>query len=215
MPKVITSEDFSIRLRHAISLAWSIFMRKVGSGLLPINKEASMQLQYSYILQQLLPLIIFKNDEIAEIELETGIDAGEGIKEVDLLLKGQSEAGLNIIAVEMKCYKTYAASGNLRGATDIFMKDVYEDLRLLELYIKAGKADRGVSLVMNDLERLVNPRKKSAKCWAYDISNNTSIKNVHLTTPIGGKEISINLKKTYDFSWEKHGQYWFMELEGK
>jgi len=215
MPKVITSEDFSIRLRQAISLAWSIFMRKVGNGLLPINKEASMQLQYSYILQQILPLIILKNDERAEIELETGIDVGGGIKEVDLLLKGQSEAGYHIIAVEMKCYKTYAASGNLRGATDIFMKDVYEDLRLLELYIAAGKAERGVSLVMNDIERLVNPKRKNAKCWAYDISNNTKIKNIHLTTPIGGKEISISLKKSYDFSWEKHGQCWFMELEGR
>lgn len=215
MPKVITSDKFSIRLRHAISLAWTIFMRKVGSGLLPINKEASMQLQYSYILQQLLPLIILKNDERAEMELETGIDVGGGIKEVDLLLKGQSEAGSHIIAVEMKCYKTYAASGKPRGATDIFMKDVYEDLRLLELYIDARKADRGVSLVMNDLERLVNPKRKNAKCWAYDISNNTNIKNIHLTTPIGGNEISISLKKTYSFSWEKHGQYWFMELEGK
>jgi len=215
MPKVITSEDFSIRLRQTISLAWSIFMRKVGSGLLPINKEASMQLQYSYILQQILPLIILKNDERVEIELETGIDVGGGIKEVDLLLKGQSEAGSHIIAVEMKCYKTYAASGKLRGATDIFMKDVYEDLLLLELYIAAGKADLGVSLVMNDLERLVNPKRKHTKCWAYDISNNTKIKNIHLTTPIGGKEISISLKKSYDFSWEKHGQYWFMELEGR
>ena len=124
MPKVITSGDFSIRIRQAISLAWSIFIRKVGSGLLPINKEASMQLQYSYILQQILPLIILKNDERVEIELETGIDVGGGIEEVDLLLKGQSEAGYHIIAVEMKCYKTYAASGNLRGATDIFMKDL-------------------------------------------------------------------------------------------
>lgn len=67
---------------------------------------------------------------------------------------------------------------------------------------------------MNDLERLVNPKKKDAKCWTYDISNNTKIKNVHLTTPIGGKEISIILKKQYFFVWEKHGQYWFMELEG-
>ena len=196
-------------------MAWSIFMRKVGNGILPINKEASMQLQYAYIIQQLLPLITFKSDEKAEIELETGVNIGKGIKEVDLILKGQSDSGEHNIAVEMKCYKTYASSGGLRGATDIFMKDVYDDLRLLETYIDSGIAHQGVSLVMNDLERLVNPKRKDAKCWTYDISNNTHISDVNLNTPIGGKQIFIRLKKTYDFLWEKHGPFWFMELEGK
>lgn len=69
MHATILSEDFSIRLRNAISLAWNIFMRKAGNNLLPINKEASMQLHYAYILQQILPLITFKDDEMAVIEL--------------------------------------------------------------------------------------------------------------------------------------------------
>ena len=43
---------FKSRLRGSISVAWAIFMQKVGHGLLPINKEASMQLHYAYILQQ-------------------------------------------------------------------------------------------------------------------------------------------------------------------
>jgi hypothetical protein len=214
MQKTLESEIFAVRLRNAISFAWSIFMKKAGNDLLPINKEASMQLQYAYILKQVLPLIKFSKDEKSEIELEVGVDIGEGIKEVDLFLKGWSSSEQHNIAVEMKCYRTYAASGGLRGATDIFMKDVYEDLRLLERYIECGHAHQGVFLVMNDLERLVNPKKKDAKCWAYDISNHTKIHNVHLTTPIGGKEISIYLKKTYCFSWEKHGPYWFMEIEG-
>ena len=215
MQRTIESEDFGIRLRNAISLAWAVFMRKAGNDSLPINKEASMQLQYAYILQQILPLIIFKNNESARIELETGLTVGNKIKEVDLLLKGISDAGEHSIAVEMKCYKTYASSGGLRGATDIFMKDVYDDLRLLESYIEFGHADRGVALVMNDIERLVNPKKKEAKCWSYDISDGTKIENIHLTTPIGGKEISIRLKRAYNFNWEKHGPYWFMEIEGE
>ncbi len=215
MQEIITSEIFTKRLRYAISMAWSIFTRKVGNGILPINKEASMQLQYAYILQQLLPLITFKSDEKARIELEAGVNIGNGIKEVDLILKGQTNSVEYNIAVEMKCYRTYASSRGLRGATDIFMKDVYDDLRLLEVYIESGNAHQGISLVMNDLERLVNPKRKDAKCWTYDISNNTHIRDVNLNTPIGGKQISIQLKKAYDFSWEKHGAFWFMELEGK
>ena len=215
MQSAIESQDFNVRLRNAISLAWEIFIRKAGNGLLVINKEASMQLHYAYILQQVLPLVIFHRNETAIIELETGVSLHEGTKEVDLLLKGTSENGSHKIAVEMKCYKKYASSGNLRGATDIFMKDVYEDLRLLETYITSGIADKGVSLVMNDLERLVRPKNKNAKCWAYDISDGTTTKNVHLNTPIGGKDISIHLSREYNFYWQQHGPYWFIEIEGK
>lgn len=63
----IEAENFSERMRAAISLGWVMFSRKVGNGLIPINKEASMQLQYAYVLQQLLPLITFHDDENFEI----------------------------------------------------------------------------------------------------------------------------------------------------
>jgi len=214
MSELIEKEELSARARSAITLAWAIYMRKVGSGLLPINKEASMQLHYAYILKQLLPLIVLSKDESVEIELETGVALGNGTKEIDLLLRTGSSKGQHNIAVEMKCYKTYASSGGPRGATDIFMKDVYEDLRLLESYVANGSTNQGVLLVMNDLDRLVNPKKKDAKCWDYDISQGTQIRGVHLTTPIGGKDIAILLKRSYSLQWEKHGKYWFMELEG-
>ena len=214
MPEIFESENFNVRLRESISVAWSIFMRKVGYGLLPINKETSMQLQYAYILQQLLPLISYRPSESSTIELETGVSLKRTTKEIDLLLLGQSDEGEYNIAVEMKCYKTFASSGGKRGATDIFMKDVYEDLCLLELYCEQGYAHQGVSLVMNDLERLVHPKNKAAKCWDYDISHGTKIKNITLMTPIGGKDIHIYLRKSYEFMWYKYGKYWFMELEG-
>lgn len=215
MPEVFCSSNFNKRLRESISVAWSIFTRKVGYGLIEINKEASMQLQYSYILQQILPLLTYRNNEEARIELETGVPLGESTKEIDLLLSGISPDGGTKIAVEMKCYRTFASSGGKRGATDIFMKDVYEDLQLLEKYIEAGHATQGVSLVMNDMENLVNPRSKKAKCWNYDISHGTKIKDICLTTPIGGKDIYIQLHKEHEIFWEKHGDFWFTEIEGK
>ena len=68
----IESESLPPRMRGAVSLAWSLFSRKVGNGLVEINKEASMQLQFACILQQLLPLITFQPDEQVRLELETG-----------------------------------------------------------------------------------------------------------------------------------------------
>ncbi len=177
-----------------------------------------MQLQYAYILQQLLPLMCYHTSETAWLELETGIVINGTIKEIDLLLIGhieeKTEGREYKIAVEMKYYKTLASSGGKRGATDIFMKDVYEDLRLLELYCDKGTVNQGVSLVMNELERLVNPKKKTAKCWDYDISQGTKIRDITLNTPIGGKDIHIHLRKAYKFMWQRYGKYWFMELEG-
>jgi len=215
MPEVFRSNKFNNRLRESISVAWSIFTRKVGYGLIEINKEASMQLQYAYILQQILPLLTYRNNEEAKIELETGVPLNESTKEIDLLLSGTSSEGERKIAVEMKCYRTIASSGGKRGATDIFMKDVYEDLQLLEKYIEAGHADRGVSLVMNDMANFVNPRNKNAKCWDYDISQGTIIKDICLTTPIGGKDIDIKIHREYEILWEQHGEFWFTEIEGK
>lgn len=208
----IESENFPERMRAAISLSWLIFSKKVGNGLIPINKEASMQLQYAFILQQLLPLIAFHENEIFEIELETGVQVNGRSREIDLLFSGEFEDKKYVIAIEMKCYRTLSSSGGKRGATDIFMKDVYEDLHLLEQYILEGIAQEGVALVMNDMKRLVNPMRKEAKCWDYDISNGASFGPVQLNTPIGGKEININLSKTYKLDWINCGDFWFLEV---
>ena len=210
----IESESFSERMRAAVNLSWIMFSRKVGNGLVPINKEASMQLQYAYVLQQLLPLITFHENENFEIELETGVQVNGRSREIDLLFKGELGEQKHSIAIEMKCYRTLAASGGARGATDIFMKDVYEDFYLLEQYVLSGIAQEGVSLVMNDLPRLVNPKNKNAKCWDYDISNGASFGPINLTTPIGGKPVDISLGKSYTLSWVQHGDFWFMEAQG-
>jgi hydroxypyruvate isomerase len=42
-------EDFIKRLRRAISEAWKIFRFKVGNGIIKINKEASMQLLFTWL----------------------------------------------------------------------------------------------------------------------------------------------------------------------
>jgi hypothetical protein len=115
----------------------------------------------------------------------------------------------------MKCYREYASSGGKRGATDIFMKDVYEDLYLLERYCEHAGFDYGVALVMTNLDRLVNPKKKDSKCWDYDISNGTEVEKLCLKTPIGGKPVDIRIEKSYKFRWVQKNEFWFLENAGK
>lgn len=214
MSEFVTDQAFEHRLRKAISVAWHAFSRKVGGGLIPVNKEASMQLQYAYVLKQLLPLTIQNAGEYAELELETGVKTKFGANKIDIFLRGTSPKGETRIAVEMKCYRTIAASGGARGAHDIFMKDVYDDLQILEEYVNSGIASYGVALIMNDMERFVNPSVKRGKCWAYDISQGYTFMGGKISVPIGGKDITVNLKNAYTFNWSKFGNLWFMELEG-
>lgn len=214
MPTFIVEDSFEVRLRHAISVAWKVFARKVGGNLLPINKEASMQLQYAYLLKQLLPLILHNPDEAADIELETGVKLPNGTSSIDILVTGKSSKGTIKIAIEMKCYRKISSSGGPRGAQDIFQKDVYEDLQVLEQYIDAGIASRGVALVMNDLPSITQPKVKNGKYWAYDISHGVTFPGGTIDVDIGGKKVSLNLKHSYSFDWSKFGDIWFTEIEG-
>lgn len=212
----LLSGNFEERLRGAISFAWGVFSRKVGAEIISINKEASMQLHYANILSQTLPLVMIEADEASHVELEAGVNVEGKSREIDLLLIGTKGKLTHRVAIEVKCYRTKAASGNNRGATDIFMKDVYDDLHILERYCEEQKADKGVALVMNDREGFVNPKNKKAKCWDYDISNGTVVNPVVLTTQVGSTKIPINisLNRQYTFSWQKYGIFWFTELEG-
>ncbi len=166
-----------------------------------------MQLQYAYILNSLIPLMRFRENDNFRILLEHSVRLDHSSREIDLLLEGTDGDKIYTIAVEMKCYREYAFSGGKRGATDIFMKDVYADLELLEKYVDRPICDEGVELVMNNLERLIFPKRKDAKCWAYDISDGTSVRDITITTPIGGKEILIELKKEYKFTWINNGEF--------
>lgn len=208
------SDDINERAISMIKTAWEIFSRKVGNGLILINKEASMQLQYAYILKHMIPLIIFKDDEEIELELETSVSDGASNREVDIMVIVNNGEDIFKIAIELKCYRTKASSGGNRGATDIFMKDVYQDLHLLERYCENKQADIGIGLIMNDYKNFVYPKNKDAKCWDYDISQGAKVGNVHLTTPIGGKPIDILLNKKYEFKWNEVGEFSFLLLMG-
>ena len=205
-------ENFFKRLRLSVSEAWKIFQFKVGNDIVKISKEASMQLQYAYILQNLFPLIIYNNDEKIEIELEKTAKLDNDTYEIDVFVYGRKNNVEHNIAIEMKCYREHTATGGKRGATDIFMKDVYVDIWKLEKYISNNICQDKVFLAINDLDRLVYPKNRDAKCWDYDISNGYHLMPKEIDTPIGGKDQFIKINNEYVFNWIKRGNYYFLEL---
>lgn len=70
-------------------------------------------------------------------------------------------------------------------------------------------------LVMNEHKNFVMPARRTAKCWDYDISHGAKFGPILLTTPIGGKDVRIDLKRSYDLAWSQQGEFWFLEAQGK
>lgn len=216
MPLLALTSSYQERLRTAVTWAWQALALKIGHGQLAVSREASLQLQFAALLHQVLPLFIHRASEVATVDLERGVKVSGQSYDMDVFVHGESaEEEPASVAIELKCYRVHAASGGKRGATDIFMKDVYEDLQVLERYCAPGIARAGVALVMNEHRHFVHPSRKDAKCWAYDISHGATVGEVTLTTSVGGFDVDITLHKQYAFAWEQIGSFWFAEVEGR
>ena len=196
------------RVAHAIEFAWQIVLNKAGKGEIRVNKEASLQLYYSSILKDTLDLFKFSSDEQFYIELEVSVKPMGKPLIIDVLISYSNRELSEKHAIELKCYKTKASSGNKRGAVDIFMKDVYMDLYYTEQYVLGKVADFTTCLVLTDFKNFISPKKKTAKSWAYDISDNFKVDKGKFSTPIGGKNIEFQLGKSYHFHWVNHDKYW-------
>lgn len=213
--KEMKDYPFFHRIINMVHHSWKIFENKVGYEDIFINKEASMQLNFAYILQQYIPLIIYERNESATVELETAVDDGSRIREADIMITARKGEHTFRVVMELKCYKTKASSGGPRGAQDIFMKEVYQDVELVEKYLENDQADEGFCFVMTDHRMFVYPKQKNGKCWDYDMSHGTVAGNAILETPIGGKDTRIELKKEYVFNWNEIGEYYFLKLQAK
>lgn len=207
-------EELVKRIENIIDFCWHNFSAKVGGGLIEINKEASMQLHFAYVLKNTIDLAIHHKDEKVSIELETTIPIDGKTKECDIVVKIEKDNDTLYLPIEMKCYREYASSGGKRGALDIFVKDVYVDIELLEAYSKKEKFLRGILLVMTDLRRVIYPENKVGKYWNYDISDGTQILGtISKSTPIGGFDVNINIDGNYQFNWKEYNNFYFLKLE--
>lgn len=200
------------RAEGLVETCWESFSNKVGHGLINVNKEASMQLHFGSLLKTSIDLILFEEDEHVEVELETGITVDNNNREIDIVLHISKANQECFLPIELKCYKTFTTNGNRRGAQDIFKKDVYEDLWLIESYSNHEGFLDGFQLTMTDNSSFPFPKKKDGKAWVYDISNgHTSIAKPY-DVPVGGKDVHFELKKQYDFHWKNYGDFWFTIL---
>lgn len=218
--EIFKNQSIETKLNFLIKMAWEILQRRIEQKFVIINKEASLQLQYANILQSLIDVCQFSDGEIIKVVLEkTVFIQNQKPQEVDIIVETFINNDPYKIAIEMKCYRTKTSSGRARGAQDIFLKDVYEDIEVLENYRRTNTdIKKTYFLLMTDYKNFVFPKDKQAKCWDYDISDGFELKGPKcFTTPIGGKDINISINNSYSFDWTsvafEEGEYYFLCLE--
>jgi len=171
--KYFKYDKINEKLDFLIKMAWELLQKKAQYNFIEMNKEASLQLQYANILQSLISTSRYSDEEIVKVALEKTIYIqNKKPQEADLILETKVDNQPYIIAIEMKCYRRRTSSDRSRGAMDIFVKDVYEDIEVLENYKLTNKdIKKTYFLAMTDHLNFVLPKYKSAKYWDYDISD--------------------------------------------
>ncbi len=208
-------EQFLGRINNIINTCWDSFSAKVGGGLIDINKEASMQLNFAYLLKNTIDLAIHHEDETIKIELETGIAVNGQLREADIVIEITKGEIIRCLPIELKCYKEQSSSGGKRGAQDLFRYDVYDDIQLLENYSNIPNYIQGIQLTMTDYRVFGFPNRTTGKSWDYNTAHGTQITNgVTITTPMANRASSIILTKSYLFNWREINGFYFLMLRG-
>ncbi len=202
-------EELVNRVRNIINICWDSFSAKVGNGIIAINKEASMQLEFACFLKQSLGLAIYNLDESVEIELETSLHLDIGFKECDILIKFCKGEETYFIPIELKCFKEFQPNGNPTNGYTQFRNKVYNDLSLLESYSQLEGCLKGISFTITDFEGLVNRNT----FWGDNTCNGTNIKNGIVSNVNYEQEEQTLLTGNYNFNWESLGYWHFLKLE--
>lgn len=205
-------DAFRNRIDNFIYDAWKVFAHKAGNEVIPINNEASMRLNYAYLLKKHIDFIIYDKKEKIDTELEHAQMVNKQYKPIDILLRTSNGRETLHIPIKLKCYRPSARSGAKSGDSDIFKKEVYAGLELLEQYATLPHFVQGYALIMTNVKSLVYA---SAKHEDFSISKGHEIKDgIHITSATGGKSSDITLKKSYRFEWHQHGSFWFSLIQG-
>jgi hypothetical protein len=199
----IALESLESRMRWMLATAWDICLQRIASKRISINKEASLQLHYAYILVQLGELACIEPEEAFKIELETH-HAG---KNIDIWCAlGHCET-----AIELKCFRKAS-----NRATDTDMYDVLKDISRLESYSHVSLR-RFICLTDNGY---YTNAIHTGHAGSVSIGNGKKYpKDVSITPSWVGKwkdgtrDAEIILKNDFEFGWRSLGTWHYLFVE--
>lgn len=191
------------RLQYVLDMSLQIFIQRLCSGRISINKEASMQLHYSSIIHEFGELLCIEPKESFSIELEHNYKG----KNIDIICGIEDEKA----AIELKCFRK---SSN--RASDMDMYDVLKDITRLMSY-ESFCIRRFFCLTDN--QYYING-KHEGHASVISIKNGTLYKQGGIIIPTWKdkwKDTSRNHDLTFDkdvsISWETQGGWYYLNID--
>ncbi len=194
---------YKTRLKEIVNLSFKSLYEKINGGLIIVENEASLQLQFSSIIKTIGDLFVYQKDELFSIELEKPVLLSSGvfskskstIAKIDIFLSIENTTSeeRHSCAIELKFFKRK----NLREPNNRY--DVFKDLCNLENY--GEFADFGVLLVATDHSHYINQDAYSQDTADFDFRHGASY--------VSGTELSYRTAKPYGEPIKLLGNYGF------
>ena len=198
------------RLARVFELAYECLRKKINSGRIRVENEASLQLQFAAILKVVGELFEVEKDEFFSIELEKTVTPVNGEKygksgsskaRIDIFFSytNTSSKTMHSCAIEMKFFK----KENAREPNNRY--DVFADLHNLENY--SHVANQCFMLVATDHNHYVSHPEYSETARMFDFRNDkeyiagtTLIYLPYKNAKLYGNPITLS--NSYNFKWD-------------
>jgi len=196
--------DYKLRLDTVMTSAWTVFKSQFIHDRHFISTEAPFQHHFADIIRQVGNLYCLTREDVFLVDLETQCKDIKGkTKYLDISCEFVNQINC---AIELK-FKTAR-----QGAQDHGRIDIYADIEALEL-VCTDRFQVGKFYAITDSTAYVNQSRVGVGTVFPTHHGHISEANKIFWTPsIGREHVTVNLKNSYTFNWEKFDKWYFLEL---
>jgi hypothetical protein len=202
----ILPESHVARLAHVVDQSWIILKSRFLSGRNPIQLEAPFQHYFAHVLASYGQLCCVERRDQFLVDLERRMPGNAAGREyLDMCC---SFAGTDAsCAIELK-FKT-----NRQGAQDHGRIDAYQDLDALERACQSEFSFGRFFMITDSTPYIRKSKHGVGTVFAtHDGHHAVSGAAVHYPSSKGRENVKLTLRNSYVFSWEKVGEWYFLEM---
>lgn len=201
------------RLKEIINQSFALLCNKIAGGSVVVNNEASLQMQFGVILNDVGQLYIFSPAEHFRVDFETpenisGTAKSKYRARCDIKLsfyEGSQSTPKALAYIEVKHFRIPSSPKSTEATSDNRF-GVLMDIENLEQYYSVFHKGNCPKPLCYEIVLAENSTYSSCKRKTnYDIGNNVQSKNSY-----SYRKKEVQLKKKYTFRWEEYGekQFW-------
>lgn len=215
MKEMYMNNNLNDKVDSIIKQAMHIYVNRLITGYYEIGLEATFQLHFSKILQDLLDINTFSSKERFEVLLEKNIKVNGNKDYVDVVIRHTEDTIISLYLIELK-YKKISDSasdlGNVASYIDMYNLDSHKNtenvkgcyfifMTNLKTYISKPRKGARIELPMYDLAK-IEPNH------AYTFDGKTAKNAIKKYAP-NGFQFSISHSIEYEHFRIDTNDYWF------